>query len=77
VLDSAARRYARVKLANWHQAIAKHTSLLWPDGIHPKPSGAKVYVRVVLAAIRAELAPAPVAACTRPASIPTGRLRSN
>jgi peptidoglycan/LPS O-acetylase OafA/YrhL len=77
VLDSAARHDARVKLANWHQAIAKHTSLLWPDGIHPKPSGAKVYARVVLAAIRAELAPAPAAACSQPTSIPTARIRSN
>jgi hypothetical protein len=34
-------------------------------------------VRVVLAAIRAELAPAPAAACTQPTSLPTGRLRSN
>jgi len=77
VLNSAARRYARVKLANWHQAIAGHTSLLWPDGIHPKPSGAKVYARVVLAAIRAEVAPAPSAACSQPTSIPPGRVRSN
>jgi len=77
VLDSAARHYARVKLANWHQAIAKHTSLLWPDGIHPKPSGAKVYARVVLTAIRAELAPAPAAACSQPISPPTARIRSN
>jgi hypothetical protein len=77
VLNSAARRYARVKLADWHQAIASHTSLLWPDGIHPKPSGAKVYARVVLAAIRAEMAPAPAAACSQPTSIPTARVRSN
>jgi hypothetical protein len=77
VLNSAARRYARVRLANWHQAIAKHPSLLWPDGIHPTPSGAKVYARVVLAAIRAELTPAPAAACSRPTSVPAARARSN
>jgi peptidoglycan/LPS O-acetylase OafA/YrhL len=55
VLDAAARNTSHVKLANWHAAIAAHTSLLWPDGIHPQPSGAKLYARTVLAAIQAEL----------------------
>jgi len=55
VLDAAGGNTAHVKLANWHAAIAGHTSLLWPDGIHPQPSGAKLYARVVLAAVQAEL----------------------
>jgi lysophospholipase L1-like esterase len=76
VLGAAARHDARVELANWHQAIAKRTSLLWPDAIHPRPSGAKVYARIVLAAIRAELLPAPAPACPQPTSAPTVRLRS-
>ena len=39
VLDTAGRHTAHVSLANWHAAIADHTGLLWPDGIHPQPSG--------------------------------------
>ena len=74
VLDYAGRHDARVELADWHQAIAKHTSLLWPDGIHPRPSGAKVFARVVLAAIRAELPHSPAPACSQPAGTPTARV---
>ena len=66
VLDAAARHTAHVSLADWHAAIAGHTGLLWPDGIHPQPSGAKVYARVVLAAIAAELPHAPPPACDWP-----------
>jgi peptidoglycan/LPS O-acetylase OafA/YrhL len=76
VLGSAARHDARVELANWHQAIAKHTWMLWPDGIHPRPSGAKVFARVVLAAIRAELPPAPAPACLQPIGTRRGMVRS-
>jgi peptidoglycan/LPS O-acetylase OafA/YrhL len=68
VLDAAARHTAHVSLADWHAAIAGHTGLLWPDGIHPQPSGARVYARVVLAAIQAELPHAPPPACDRPVS---------
>jgi hypothetical protein len=77
VLDAAARHDARVELADWHQAIAAHTGMLWPDEIHPRASGAKVYARVVLTAIRAELLPAAAPACSQPTSAPTGRVRSN
>ena len=70
VLDAAARQMARVSLANWHAAIAGHTSLLWPDGIHPRPSGAKVYARIVLAAIRAQLPHVAAPLCDRPVSGP-------
>ena len=76
-LNAAARHDARVELANWHQAIAKRTSLLWPDAIHPRPSGAKVYARMVLAAIRAELLPAPARACSQPTRVPRVTPRSN
>jgi len=70
VLDAAARHTARVSLADWHAAIAGHTSLLWPDGIHPRPSGARVYARAVVAAIQAELPHAPPPACDGPVSGP-------
>jgi peptidoglycan/LPS O-acetylase OafA/YrhL len=70
VLDGAAEHMTRVSLANWHAAIAAHTDLLWPDGIHPQPSGAEVYARVVLAAIQALLAHASPPLCARPVSGP-------
>jgi peptidoglycan/LPS O-acetylase OafA/YrhL len=70
VLDGAGEHMTRVSLANWHAAIAAHTDLLWPDGIHPQPSGAKVYARVVLAAIQALLTHASPPLCARPVSGP-------
>ncbi len=70
VLDAAARHTAHMSLADWHAAIAGHTGLLWPDGIHPQPSGAKVYARVVLAAIQAELLHAAAPSCNRPVNGP-------
>jgi hypothetical protein len=68
VLAAAARDSTQISLANWHRAIAGHTGLLWPDGIHPQPSGAKVYARVVLAAVRADLPHAAASACDQPVS---------
>jgi len=65
-MDAAARHTAHMSLADWYAAIAGHTGLLWPDGIHPQPSGAKVYARVVLAAIQAELPRAAAPSCNRP-----------
>ncbi len=73
VLAAAARHGSHVVLANWRQAIAHRTYLLWPDGIHPQPSGAKLYARVVLAALQAELPRVPAPACGRP----VGRLHSD
>jgi peptidoglycan/LPS O-acetylase OafA/YrhL len=70
VLDAAAGHTAHVNLADWHAAIAGHTGLLWPDGIHPRPSGAKVYARVVLAAIAAQLPHAATPSCHQPVSGP-------
>jgi peptidoglycan/LPS O-acetylase OafA/YrhL len=54
-LAAAARHGKQTELADWHQAIAARPALLWPDGIHPRPAGARLYARVVLAAIKAGL----------------------
>ena len=70
VLDAAGRHTAHVSLADWHAAIAGHTSLLWPDRIHPQPAGAKVYARIVLAAIAAQLPHAPPPSCGQQVSGP-------
>jgi peptidoglycan/LPS O-acetylase OafA/YrhL len=70
VLAAATRHAAHVDLANWHRAIAARTSLLWPDGIHPRPSGAELYAHVVLAAVQAELPRAQAPECGQPVSGP-------
>jgi peptidoglycan/LPS O-acetylase OafA/YrhL len=54
-LAAAARHGTHTELANWHAAIAARPALLWPDGIHPRPAGARLYARVVRAAIKAGL----------------------
>jgi peptidoglycan/LPS O-acetylase OafA/YrhL len=53
VIAAAARRQAHVVLANWFTTIEHRTSLLWPDEVHPQPSGARLYARMVAAAVRA------------------------
>ena len=54
-LAAAARHGTHTQLANWYAAIAARPALLWPDGIHPRPAGARLYARVVRAAIKAGL----------------------
>ena len=63
VIAAAARHYPNVVMANWFAAIEHRTSLLWPDEVHPQPGGARLYARMVAAAIRAARA----AATTDPA----------
>jgi len=53
VIGAAARRYPNVVLANWHATIARRASLLWGDGVHPRPPGARLYANVVAAAVQA------------------------
>jgi len=53
VMAAAAHRQAHVVLANWFATIEHRTSLLWPDEVHPQPSGARLYARMVAAAVRA------------------------
>ena len=49
---AAARTYPNVTLANWLATIAPRTRLLWGDGVHPRPAGARLYAGVVAAAVR-------------------------
>jgi lysophospholipase L1-like esterase len=65
-LAAAARRGGHTELADWDRAIAGRPGLLWPDGIHPRPAGARLYARVVLAAIRAELSRIKLPPCQPP-----------
>jgi hypothetical protein len=63
-LGAAARHFRHTQLADWYQAIAARTGLLWPDGIHPRPAGAALYAHVVIKAIKAGLARNQVPACS-------------
>jgi hypothetical protein len=40
-----------VVLADWFDTIKDRTGLLWPDGIHPQPTGGVVYGEMLKAAI--------------------------
>lgn len=60
LIDTAAHWYPNVFLANWFATIAHRTSLLWPDEVHPQPSGARLYARTIAAAVRAALSAGPV-----------------
>jgi hypothetical protein len=62
-LAAAIRPGQHIQLADWDRAIAARTSLLWPDGIHPRPAGATLYTHVVLKAIKAGLARGQVPSC--------------
>ena len=53
VIAAAAHNYANVVLANWRTTIAHRTDLLWGDGVHPRPPGARLYATVVAAAVQA------------------------
>ena len=63
VLAAAARHGQHTELANWYAAIAARPALLWPDGIHPRPAGARIYARVVRTAIKAGLATGQRSSC--------------
>ncbi|HUZ51998.1 MAG TPA: hypothetical protein VMU94_05660 [Streptosporangiaceae bacterium] len=50
-LAAATSDHPGVVLANWYTTIEHRTSLLWPDGIHPQPSGGLVYAKMLKAAL--------------------------
>jgi peptidoglycan/LPS O-acetylase OafA/YrhL len=51
VFAAVARHSSRVVVADWYNAIADRTWLLWDDGVHPRPDGAPLYASVVARAI--------------------------
>jgi hypothetical protein len=72
VIGAAARRYPNVVLANWHAAIVHRTSLLWGDGVHPRPPGARLYAKVVAAAVQSTASARPAGHSTASARPSTG-----
>ena len=69
LIAAAARAHPNVVLANWRATITHRTDLLWGDGVHPRPRGARLYAKVVAAAVQA----APPGPVGHPAPTPTGR----
>lgn len=52
MLDGAVTAHpANVVLADWYDTIKGQTNLLWPDGIHPQPSGGVVYAQMLTTAV--------------------------
>jgi lysophospholipase L1-like esterase len=51
MLAAAVRRYTNAVLVDWHAASADRPELFWKDGHHLKPSGAKVYARLIAQAV--------------------------
>jgi lysophospholipase L1-like esterase len=51
ILAVAAGDHRGVVLGNWYTTIEHRTDLLWPDGIHPQPSGGVVYAKMLKAAL--------------------------
>jgi len=75
VIGAAALKYPNVVLANWHSTIADRTYLLWGDGVHPRPPGARLYAKVVAAAVQATASAPPAGqshASARPSAGPGG-----
>ena len=48
VIAATAHRYRNVVVANWFTTIGHRTGLLWPDGVHPQPGGARLYARGII-----------------------------
>jgi hypothetical protein len=46
VLDGT-RAQPGITIADWHNLIAAHTALLYPDGTHPRPDGAALYADMI------------------------------
>jgi hypothetical protein len=56
---------ARMRIADWHEASG-HPGMVGKDGVHPTPSGAKVYARLALAARPAPEPPPETTTTTEP-----------
>lgn len=52
MMADAARRYAKVRLVDWHAASDGSPDLFWTDAVHVRPAGAALYADLLVAAIR-------------------------
>jgi peptidoglycan/LPS O-acetylase OafA/YrhL len=62
VLAEGVKRYPNAVLVDWRGATADRPELFWDDGMHIRPEGARLYVEMVVAAIKApptQVGPAP------------------
>jgi len=52
---AAPLEWPNVTVVDWHDAIAHRQSLLWTDHVHPRPQGARLYAKLVTAALPASV----------------------
>jgi hypothetical protein len=50
-LAQIAQQYPNVKLVDWYQTSLEHPELLYDDGVHLRPAGAKAYAALIAAAL--------------------------
>lgn len=50
-IRAAPRHWPNVRIVDWYTAIRHRQQLLWTDHVHPRPDGARLYTRLVLAAL--------------------------
>ena len=56
VLAEGAVRYPNVVLVDWNAASAQRADLLWRDGVHLRPGGAREFAALIAAAVYAQQA---------------------
>lgn len=49
---AAPKQHPNVVLADWNASCADHPELFWPDGIHVRPEGARLYANLIAAFVR-------------------------
>ena len=52
-LQSSARRYPNVRIADWHAVSDRYPGMVWSEGIHLTPLGCWTYAELVRSALRA------------------------
>lgn len=50
-IRAAPTQWHNVRVVDWYTAIRHRQQLLWTDHVHPRPTGAKLYTQLVLAAL--------------------------
>ncbi len=53
MLAAAVKQFPNIVFVDWHAASTDHPEYFWKDGIHLRPAGARAYVDLIAAAIKA------------------------
>jgi hypothetical protein len=54
-IRAAPAQWRNVRIVDWYGAVRHRQQLLWTDHVHPRPSGAKLYTQLVVAALPASV----------------------